>query len=89
MTFDFDPAKSDANKTKHGIDFNEAVSLWEDPNRIEIAARTADEPRFMAIGKIADKLWSAVVTYRGESIRVISVRRSRSEEVKLYENQSA
>ena len=54
---------------------------------IEIPARTEDEPRFVVIGKIAGKYWSAVITYRNDSIRLISVRRSRIEEVALYEGQ--
>lgn len=85
MNFDYDPAKSDANKQKHGIDFEEAQALWDDPSLLEIPARTADEPRFLVIGMMNDKHWSAVMTYRGKGIRLISVRRSRAEEVALYE----
>lgn len=85
MEFEFDPEKSDSNKKKHGIDFLEAQALFDDPDLIEIPAKTTDEPRFLVIGKIADKHWSGVVTYRGESTRIISVRRSRKEEVDLYE----
>jgi uncharacterized DUF497 family protein len=85
MTFEFDPVKSEANRAKHGIDFNEAIELWDDENRIEIPARTTDESRFVVIGRIGGKHWSSVITYRGEKIRIVSVRRSRSEEVKLYE----
>ena len=86
MEFEFDEAKSGSNKEKHGIDFVEAQTLWDDPDRIEIPARTNDEPRALVIGKIADKLWSVVVTHRSERIRIISVRRSRQEEVELYES---
>ena len=86
MEFEFDNSKSDINKEKHGIDFIEAQSLWDDPDRLEIPAKNVDEPRFLMIGKIADKYWSAIFTYRGESIRIISVRRSRREEVELYES---
>jgi len=82
---EFDPQKNLANKKKHGIDFIEAQLLWEDPDRIEIPARTTDEPRFFIIGKIAGKLWSAIFTYRDQHIRIISVRRSRKEEIELYE----
>lgn len=86
MEFEFDPQKSDSNKIKHGIDFNEAQELWDDPNLIEIPVKTSDEPRYLMIGKISEKYWSAVVTYRGEKIRIISVRRSRKEEVDVYES---
>lgn len=86
MTFDFDPVKSIINKQKHGIDFVEAQALWLDENLIEIPARTTDEPRFMVIGKIENKHWSAIFTYRSQSIRIISVRGSRREEIQLYES---
>ena len=86
LVFEFDEAKSEANLAKHGIDFVEAQLLWLDPNLTEIPARTVDEPRFLIVGLIGKKHWSAVITYRSESIRLISVRRSRSEEVKLYES---
>ena len=87
MEFEYDKHKSESNKEKHGIDFIEAQALWKDPDRIDIPARTVDEPRYLLIGKIGDDQWSAVVTYRCEKIRMISVRRSRREEVGIYEGQ--
>jgi len=84
--FEYDEKKSQANVAKHGIDFVEAQKLWNDSNLLEIPARTQDEPRFLIVGKIEDKHWSAVITYRGQNIRLISVRRSRTEEVALYES---
>jgi uncharacterized DUF497 family protein len=86
MEFEFDPEKSEKNKEKHGIDFYEAQLLWDDPDLLEIPAKVVDEPRFMVIGKIADIFWSGVVTYRNEKIRIISVRRSRKEEIDAYES---
>ena len=86
MEFEFDTHKSEINKKNHGIDFIEAQMLWDDPDRVEIPAITIDEPRFVVIGKIADKYWSGSITYRGEKIRIISVRRSRREEVEIYES---
>ena len=85
MKFEFDTKKSQGNKVKHGIDFYEAQAMWDDPDLIEIPVKTSDESRFLAIGKISGKHWSAVITYRRENIRIISVRRSRKEEVELYE----
>ncbi len=85
MEFEFDEAKSRANKAKHVIDFVEAQALWLDEMRIEIPARTEDEPRFVVVGLIADKHWSAVITYRNQRVRLVSVRRSRIEEVAIYE----
>lgn len=84
--FEYDDDKSQANLEKHGIDFLDAQVLWEDPDLLEIRARSDDEPRFLVIGRIGSKCWSAVVTYRNGTIRLISVRRSRKREVELYES---
>jgi uncharacterized DUF497 family protein len=86
IPFEFDEAKSQANLSKHGIDFIDAQLLWNDPRLLEIPAKTEDEPRYLMIGLINGKHWSAVITYRGTHIRLISVRRSRAEEVALYES---
>jgi hypothetical protein len=84
--FEFDTYKSFSNKIKHGIDFIQAQTIWNDPDVLEIPAKVNDEPRFLVIGRKEGKHWSAVITYRGEKIRIISVRRSRPEEVELYES---
>jgi uncharacterized protein len=86
MQFEFDSDKSDANRRKHGIDFVEAQAIWDDAGRVVIPARTEDEQRELVIGKIGEKHWSAVVTYRNENVRIISVRRSRGEEEEIYES---
>jgi uncharacterized DUF497 family protein len=86
MAFEYDTHKSSSNREKHGIDFDLAQALWDDEDRIEIPAKTQDEPRFLVIGKINEKHWSAVITYRGENVRIISVRRSRDEEIEIYES---
>jgi len=85
MEFGFDLQKSDSNQQKHGINFSTAQLLWSDPDRIQIPAKNVDEPRFMVIGMIEQKHWSAIITYRDEKIRIISVRRSRDEEIEIYE----
>ena len=87
MKFEFNQNKSKGNKKKHGIDFIEAQTLWEDPDLLEIPAKNIqDEARCLMIGKIGDQHWSAVITYRNDSIRIISVRRSRKIEVEYYES---
>ena len=86
LIFEFDERKSQGNLKKHGIDFVDAQALWEDPDLLEIPARTTDEPRYLVIGRIEGKHWSAVITPRGGNIRIISVRRSRIEEVAVYES---
>ena len=85
MEFEFDPKKSEKKKKKHGIDFDEAQALWNDLDLMEIPVKTSNEPRFLVIGKISEKHWSGIITYRSGKIRIISVRRSRKEEVELYE----
>jgi uncharacterized protein len=87
MGFEYDPDKSAENKRKHGIDFEQAQKLWADARLVEIPARTTDETRWLFIGKINEKHWSAIITRRGENIRLISVRRSRDEEVAIYESE--
>ena len=84
MRFEFDSAKSAANRVKHGIDFLDAQEIWTDRDRIEIPARSLDEPRYQVIGRIGETTWSAFVTYRNEKIRIISVRRARPEEEARY-----
>jgi uncharacterized DUF497 family protein len=84
VDFEFDPAKSSANLRKHGIDFIGAQALWSDPDRLEIPARSLDEPRLQIIGRIGDAVWSAFITSRGNRIRIISVRRARDEEKAAY-----
>jgi uncharacterized DUF497 family protein len=85
MEFEFDSAKSESNRDKHGIDFVEAQLLWQDADRIQIPARTQGEPRFMWIGRIGATHWSAIFTFRGEKVSIISARRSREKEVEQYE----
>jgi uncharacterized protein len=86
MEFEFDKNKSESNKQKHGINFNEAKKLWEDTDYVEIPVKTSDKPIFLIIGKISKKCWTGIITYRSENIRIISVRRSRKEEIDIYES---
>jgi len=85
MKFEFDSEKSEANRAKHGIDFVEGQALWEDPDRLQVPARTQGEPRLMLIGLIGAKHWSVIFTIRDDKTRIISVRRSRTKEVERYE----
>jgi len=84
MEFEYDPNKSESNKQKHGIDFEEAQSLWLDAYRLEIQAKSDDEPRFALIAELNKSLWTAFYTIRETRIRLISVRRSRKSEKELY-----
>ncbi len=86
LVFEYDPLKSKINRSKHGIDFDEAQALWLDPNLIEIPAKVIGEPRYMVIGKINKRHWSGVITCLGKFIRIISMRRSSQWEVSVYES---
>ncbi len=87
INFEYDEQKSISNLSKHGIDFETAQKLWMDELHIEVKLRFDDEPRFIIVGLIEDKYWTAVITYRAEMVRIISVRRSRKTEVALYESE--
>jgi len=87
IRFEFDRAKSKANKEKHGIDFEEAQELWEDDKRVEGPGKTRGEQRFVVVGRISNEIWTAVITYRNENIRIISVRRARPKEIKAYKTE--
>lgn len=84
MRFEWDAAKSEANTEKHGIDFETSRALWLDENRIEIEVPYPVEKRNIIIAKLHGHLWTAIYTMRSEAVRIISVRRSREKEVKLY-----
>ena len=86
MNFEYDSIKSSTNKAKHGIDFEEAQKLWQDPFLLRLPAKYEAEKRFLFIGKIEQRHWSAITTYRNEAVRIISVRRARKEEVRIYES---
>ena len=85
MEFEWDAKKSRAYKSKHGIDFNDAIELWNDQDWVEIQTNFPTENRNALIGKIGDKLWTAIFTKRMDNIRIISVRRARKKEAKLYD----
>ena len=86
MGFEFDPKKSEKNKEKHGIDFEEAQQLWDDPDRVEFPARSDDEDRYAVIAELNRKLWVVFYTPRENKIRIIPVRRARTNERTLYES---
>jgi uncharacterized DUF497 family protein len=84
MRYEYDPNKSAANKEKHGVNFEEAKALWDDPCAITATAQSETEPRFLVIGRIDKIFWTAIITYRGAAVWIISVRRSRKYEEEHY-----
>jgi len=86
MYFEFDEQKSSTNKIKHGIDFIEAQRIWDDPERVEIPARTSEETRIMIIGRIGHSIWTGIYNIRNKNIRIISIRKARKDEKEIYES---
>jgi uncharacterized DUF497 family protein len=84
VDFEFDPRKSESNRAKHGIDFVGAQNLWKSRHLL-LGAKDTSEKRYMVIGTIGSEHWSAIITYRGAVIRIISVRKSTSGEIDTYE----
>lgn len=86
LVFEWDTSKSNSNKIKHKVDFEESKLLWDDCNRVEITIQSEGEQRYLTIAVMHDKHWTAIITYRSLNIRLISVRRSREDEIEIYEN---
>jgi hypothetical protein len=87
MIFEYDDNKSRSNEQKHGVNFEDAKALWDDPYAFEIAAiSNEEESRFLVLGRIGSKNYTAIITYRQKNIRIISVRKSREKEIQLYES---
>ena len=86
MAFEFDPVKSESNRVKHGVGFEEAPLMWDDPDRLIIPARSDDEERFAMLAQMKGRIWAAFFTMREENVRIISVRRARKAEEALYES---
>ena len=85
MSFEYDPAKSISNCGKHGIDFEEAQKLWLDTNLVILPSRFPQESRYLAVGRIDERMYTAIFTEREDKVRLISMRRARIEEIKIYE----
>lgn len=87
MIVDFDPAKDEANRAKHGVPLALGVRVFEDPEHIVLSSsRPIDgEDRFKAVGMVDGKLWTAVHVWRGRTMRMISVRRSNEGEQGDYD----
>ena len=85
MQFEYDERKSESNLEKHGIDFSEAQELWADRSMVVAELECSDERRWAALARYAGSVWVAIYAIRGESIRIISVRRATMREVSEYD----
>ena len=86
MDFEYDPQKSHMNLAKHGIDFEDAQQLWNGPTATFRTKPGSDEVRYLVLGMIDGKHWTAITTERGDRTRIISVRRSRTNEENEYDH---
>jgi len=76
-SFEYDDSKSRSKRAKHGLDFEEAEALWKDLNGLEAPVRSHPEPQFSFTAKLPDlHLWTAILTYRENRIRIFCVRRA-------------
>lgn len=85
MEFEYDPDKSESNRRKHGVDFEEAQALWLDPHAVTAKVWEEPEERWALFAVMGGKHWTAIYTVREGRVRIISVRRSRGREEELYE----
>ncbi len=86
MKYEYDKNKSLSNKQKHDIDFEEAKKLWSDNRLLEIKTSFSSEERYVNIGKIGNRFYTVITTYREDNIRIISARRARKKEIEIYES---
>jgi uncharacterized DUF497 family protein len=87
MHFEFDAEKSKSNLTKHGIDFEQAQTLWRDADGLAVPSKYSGESRMLWIAAREGKLWTAIYTEREGKIRIISVRRAHENERNAYYEQ--
>lgn len=86
MDFEWDSEKARNNLKKHGVDFADAASIFEDLNAITIEAPSEQEKRFVSVGiDCFARMIVVVYTWRGDIIRIISARKATKKEQKQYE----
>lgn len=90
MEFEFDPAKDEANRFKHGLRLSHGKRVFDDPDcQVLPSFRQVDgEDRYKAVGLVEGKLFTAVHVWRDGAIRLISVRRSNAGEQRDYYSDS-
>ena len=88
MKIEFDPAKDASNRDKHGVSLAFGAMIWDDPASVVVpTTRVEDgELRFRAIGLVEGRCWTAVHVHRGQTVRLISVRRSNDGELRVYDS---
>ncbi len=87
MKYQWDLAKAETNVKKHGVEFADAVGVFEDPNAITIEdPQSEGEQRFLSIGMdVLGRIIIVAYTYRGDDVRLISARKATKKELRVYE----
>ncbi|MCZ8148449.1 MAG: BrnT family toxin [Roseomonas sp.] len=84
MEIEWDERKRLANIAKHGLDFEDADLVFEQPHLVGEARAVGDETRHCAIGYVGEGLVAVIYTMRGEAIRIISMRKARDNERRRF-----
>jgi uncharacterized DUF497 family protein len=85
--FEYDPEKSQKNKERHGIDFDEAQELWKVPHTIFPAKASFGEVRYFILGQLFGRVYMAIFTYRGLLTRIISCHKADERWIREYERE--
>ena len=85
MRFEWDDVKAASNLEKHGVSFEKAAQIWDDPNLMVLNAKHIGDKRKLAIGRSYSVVFSVIHTERGDAVRIISARRATQKERATYE----
>lgn len=86
MRFEWDEAKNQANREKHGLDFADAHLVFTAPIlTFEDVRRSYDEPRYLTVGRLAGRMVVIAHTFRGAATRIISMRKANAREAARYQ----
>ncbi len=89
MNYEWSEQKKEANFEKHGVDFNDIENFeWDSVIETLDDRKNYGEQRWVAIGRICDRLYVLIYTMRNNNIRVISLRKANTRERNYYETQT-
>ena len=87
MEFEWDPKKAEQNFRKHGVEFVDAVIVFDDDRAITLPDEHSSEERFLTFGMDAQgRILAVSYAVPGSAIRIISARRATSRERAQYED---
>ena len=87
MEFEWDPKKAETNRRKHGIEFLDAVIVFDDDRGITLIDENQGEERYVTFGMDAQgRVLAVSYALRGDAIRIMSARKASSGERAQYED---